>query len=68
MEDRHAFWGANWRSSGACNGGHCVEVAFSKDLVAVRDGKKGDEGPVLAFGLDEWESFITDVKAGRFDH
>jgi Domain of unknown function (DUF397) len=35
-------------------------------IVAVRDSKDR-QGPVLAFGPDEWRAFATGVKAGEFD-
>ncbi|MFC7388185.1 DUF397 domain-containing protein [Sphaerisporangium rhizosphaerae] len=48
------------------NGGNCVEVAQSLKLIAVRDSKRPD-GPKLFFTPGEWNTFIGDVKAGRFD-
>ncbi len=56
---------AAWRKSSrsASNGGQCVEVARNlPGIVAVRDSKHQD-GPVLLFALDEWQSFISGVKA-----
>ncbi len=56
-----AAWRKSSRSGG--NGGQCVEVARNlPGIVAVRDSKHRD-GPVLIFALDEWQSFISGVKA-----
>jgi hypothetical protein len=56
--------GARWRKSRRSNNqGACVEVADNlADLVGVRDSKDPG-GPVLAFGLDAWRSFVDLVKA-----
>jgi hypothetical protein len=50
------------------NGGECVEVRETGrgHVIAVRDSKD-PEGPVLAFGSGEWQSFTDQVKAGAFD-
>ncbi|MFI6084155.1 DUF397 domain-containing protein [Streptomyces sp. NPDC051217] len=55
-----------WRKSSHSNpdGGACVEV--SDDLapvVPVRDSKN-PHGPVLAFGVSRWASFVSAVKVG----
>jgi len=44
-----------------------VEVAFEGGHVRVRDGKRGDESPILTFTNEEWRVFVESVKAGRFD-
>lgn len=49
----------------ACDYGACVEVAIT-EVVAVRDSKAGQDGPVLWFSRSEWEAFVAAVKAGRF--
>jgi Domain of unknown function (DUF397) len=49
-----------------CEGGSCVEVGPTGDGVAVRDSKDPD-GPVLWFTSQEWVTFMTGAKAGRFD-
>lgn len=59
-----AFHEATWRA--ACNNGSCVEVAYDKGWVGVRDGKE-DQGPILVYTGAEWTSFIEAAKAGRFD-
>jgi Domain of unknown function (DUF397) len=53
-----------WRkSSYSGNGGNCVEVASGRPgVVAVRDSKNPD-GPVLSFSPDEWERFISRLRA-----
>ncbi|MEU0812252.1 DUF397 domain-containing protein [Streptomyces sp. NPDC005970] len=47
-------------------GNECVEVADLRAHVGVRDSKNAD-GPVLAFSTDAFASFLTEVKAGRWD-
>lgn len=57
----------NWRTSSFSGGGsNCVEVAFTPDLVGVRDSKNRDSG-VLAFGAEQWHQFIAAVREGEFD-
>ena len=57
----------SWRRSSRCSASSCVEVAgLPGGSVAVRDGKSPDRTPVLIFSPDEWESFISGVKAGEF--
>ncbi|GII31051.1 DUF397 domain-containing protein [Planotetraspora mira] len=58
------FHGAKWNSN--CTGGSCVEVAFQNGSIVVRDGKSGDESPVLVFSVDEWEGFLAGVREGVF--
>ena len=65
MADRPTFRGMVWRR--ACTGGECVEVAYEDGWVGVRDGKQGDDGPVLAFTAEEWQEFLQGIKAGAFD-
>ncbi|MFI6712118.1 DUF397 domain-containing protein [Nonomuraea sp. NPDC050478] len=50
------------------NGGSCVEVMRRPDdSVLLRDTKDQGEGPVLAFGPDEWRAFLDGVSKGEFD-
>jgi Domain of unknown function (DUF397) len=57
-----AVWHKSARSN---NGGACVEVAQNlPGVVAVRDSKH-QEGVVLIFALQEWQSFVSGVKAGE---
>ncbi|GIH48268.1 protein of unknown function [Microbispora rosea] len=65
MADEPPFRDLRWRS--ACSGGNCVEVTFEGRHVSVRDGKRGDESPILTFTLEEWKAFVEGVKGGRFD-
>jgi hypothetical protein len=60
------FSSAAWRTSAFSNGSGCVEVAFVKDGVAVRDSKDR-HGPVLVFSPVEWQAFVAGVLAGEFN-
>ena len=65
MDLAHVRWRKSSYSNG--NGGACVEVAqVLLEAVAVRDSKDPD-GPRLAFAPEQWRSFTTQAKAGRFD-
>ncbi|QDL71051.1 DUF397 domain-containing protein [Streptomyces malaysiensis subsp. malaysiensis] len=62
--------GIEWvKSSYSGNGGgSCVEWAprlASADIIPVRDSKD-PHGPVLAFPVSSWSSFISAVKSGQF--
>ena len=47
--------------------GNCVEVAgLSVDLIKVRDSKH-PEGPVLRFTAAEWDTFVGNIRNGKFD-
>jgi hypothetical protein len=55
------------KSSLSYANGNCVEVAgLSVDLIKVRDSKR-PEGPVLRFTATEWDTFVGDVRNGKFD-
>jgi hypothetical protein len=55
----------DWRKTSYSAGqGNCVEVAPLRDGVAVRDSKN-PSGPVLRFGTDAWQAFVSNIKAGR---
>lgn len=58
---------AAWRKSrrSGTNGASCVEVATADRAVAVRDSKDRP-GPVLAFAVSDWASFVAGMKDGRF--
>jgi Domain of unknown function (DUF397) len=59
--------GATWRkSTRSNNGGTCVEVAATRDVVGVRDSKD-QAGPVLVFGPAEWRAFLADIRNGALD-
>jgi hypothetical protein len=56
---------AVWRRSTFSQANACVEVAFIKDCVVVRDSKD-QHGPMLLFTTREWEAFVAGVNAGQF--
>ena len=56
----------SWRVARNCDGGACVRVASADKTIFVGDSKD-PRGPVLAYARDEWNQFITAVKAGTFD-
>ncbi|RAJ71804.1 uncharacterized protein DUF397 [Streptomyces sp. Amel2xB2] len=57
---------ASWRKSSHSNteGGECVEVASCPHTVHVRDSKRGDAGPQLAFPADAWSAFLRSSHNG----
>jgi hypothetical protein len=58
----------NWQRSFRCGShGSCVEIAKLVGGVAIRDGKAGDESPVLRFSDEEWGAFVAGIRAGDFD-
>jgi Domain of unknown function (DUF397) len=60
---------AIWHKSSHSRGGHgCVEAAVNlPGIVAVRDSKDRDGGPILIFTRDEWTVFATAVRSGHYD-
>ncbi len=46
------------------NGGDCVEVAESPNLVKVRDTKNRAAGH-LSVPVSEWSAFLAELKDGR---
>ena len=54
---------SNWRKSSYSgdNGGACVEIASSAEVVLVRDTTDRG-GPVVTFSADAWQSFTTSIK------
>ena len=60
---------AGWFKSSFSNGqgGNCVEHARLPDGSRVVRHSKDPEGPALIFTADEWDAFVTGVKAGEFD-
>lgn len=68
----HSFSNGNcvetrdWRKSGRCEGGACIEIASG---VAVRDTQDQD-GPVLKFSAAAWRAFtaaLKDLDTGEYD-
>lgn len=58
----------NWfKSSFSSGGDNCVEVAFHGNQIQVRDSKRGDGSPILAFTESEWQAFIDGVRNAEFD-
>jgi Domain of unknown function (DUF397) len=55
-----------WRRSTRCDGGQCIEIAFSDATVKMRDSKD-PAGSVLDFDRDSWSVFVGSVQAGDFD-
>jgi hypothetical protein len=63
VEFSGAVWRKSSRSSGAVNDS-CVEVAFVRDAVGVRDSKNVAAGH-LTFGGAAWEAFTGGVLASK---
>jgi predicted secreted Zn-dependent protease len=55
-----------WRTAFSCNGGHCVKVAATGEMILVGDSKASD-GPILSYTPAEWREFVSRVKNGDFD-
>ncbi|MFJ5884146.1 DUF397 domain-containing protein [Kitasatospora cineracea] len=57
---------STWRKSSysGSDGGNCIEVDDANPGT-VRDSKD-PEGPRLTFTAHTWQTFVADVKAGRF--
>jgi uncharacterized protein DUF397 len=56
----------HWHKSSYSNEqGNCVEAAHGEPGIVVRDSKDPG-GPVLRFGVAEWATFTSDVKAGSY--
>ena len=60
---RESKW---WKSSYSGDYGDCVEVTAMPDGAAVRDSKAPDAGRVRVSDSG-WRSFLSQVKAGRYD-
>ncbi|MEV0386332.1 DUF397 domain-containing protein [Nonomuraea sp. NPDC050643] len=64
---RNEWADAAWfKATFSDHGGGCVEVAFGKNWVGVRDSKD-PMGPTLRFSAAEWNAFLSGVYAGEFD-
>ncbi|MEO3782067.1 DUF397 domain-containing protein [Actinocorallia sp. B10E7] len=61
------FSQATWRKSSHSSGnGECVEVAFHRTEVALRDSKSPGD-PFLRMDEVQWARFLAEVKAGFLD-
>jgi hypothetical protein len=55
---------SDWRVATYTGGqGNCVEVGRSAAVVAVRDTKDRESGPVLRFDSSVWQAFTERLKA-----
>lgn len=55
----------DWRRSGRCEGGHCVEIALRDGGVAMRNSTAPDLQ--LRLSADAWRSFVAGLRTGEFD-
>ena len=54
---------SDWRVATYTGGqGNCVEVGTSVAVVAVRDTKDRESGPVLRFAPSVWQAFTEHLK------
>lgn len=63
LDPRDLSWRTARRSAG---NGACVEVATARRHVLVRDSKDQD-GPVVQYPSDAWQTFLANARKGRFD-
>ena len=66
MEERDPLRHARWRKATGSGDGGCVEVGSFASVIGGRD-TKDREGPVLAFSLPAWQTFIEGIKSGDLD-
>jgi hypothetical protein len=64
--DPESLDGLAWRTSRYCNGGNCIRVASSADVVYVGDSKDPG-GPALSYTKVEWRQFVTSIKNGDYE-
>lgn len=65
--DPQELYYAEWRKSGYCDGGACVEVAkIPHGRVAVRDGKYPSSS-LLLFTPGAWANFTSEAKRRAYD-
>ncbi|WP_223839727.1 DUF397 domain-containing protein [Saccharopolyspora pogona] len=56
------------KSSRSGQANACVEVASNlPERTLVRDSKLGDSSPILSMSAAVFESFVNNVKTGKFD-
>jgi hypothetical protein len=54
---------SDWRVATYTGGqGNCVEVGALPTMIAVRDTKNREDGPVLRFDLPTWRAFMQRLK------
>jgi Domain of unknown function (DUF397) len=54
---------SSWRVATYTGGqGNCVEVGKSATMIAVRDTKNREDGPVLRFDPHSWRAFTQRLK------
>lgn len=67
MKDgRVAPSGSAWRTARTCDGGACVQVAASGEMILIADSKTPG-GPALSYTVTEFREFIIGAKNGDFD-
>ena len=56
--------GPGWQKSSYSGngGGNCVEVGHARDVIAVRDTRQAEVGPVLRFSPAAWRRFAEQMK------
>jgi hypothetical protein len=53
----------DWRVASYTGGqGNCVEVGTSSTMIAVRDTKNREDGPVLRFDPPAWRAFMQHLR------
>ena len=57
--------GLEWRRSGRCDGGACIEVAKLDAMIMIREST--EPNTLLLIGHGIWREFVTGVRAGLFD-
>ncbi len=55
-----------WRIAERSAGGNCVEIARTRDLIAVRNSKR-PEGEMVLYTQPEFAAFLDGAKKGEFD-
>ena len=56
----------SWRTALRCNGGDCVRIAPSGEMIVIGDSKNPD-GPFLKYSRAEWKTFVEGIRQGDFD-
>jgi len=57
---------AAWRKASFCASGECVEVTLQGGAIILRDSAE-PQGKILHCSVDEWRSFVRNIKDGKFD-